>query len=143
MTSHRLTIHVFVLALVLAVAGTGSAYAWTKTFGGTRDQVRAACSDVGGDLIEGTDSMGGGFSMCVNKGNNTGVTCGDDGQCIGSGPRASSFGSLLFGAGAVVTHAAPAAPGMSLSGPNDDSGASAGAPAPSAPNPPAPPPVIF
>jgi hypothetical protein len=92
MTSKRLTILAVGLGILLAVGGSSSAYAWVKHFNGTRDQVRTACANVGGELIEGTDSKGVGTSMCINKDKGTGVVCGDDGKCSGSGPRTASYG---------------------------------------------------
>jgi hypothetical protein len=92
MTTKRLTVIAAGLGILLAVGNSGHAYAWVKNFSGTRDQVRTACASVGGDLIEGVDSKGIGTSTCINGGNNTGVTCGDDGKCTGSGPRTASWG---------------------------------------------------
>jgi hypothetical protein len=74
----------------MSLAATGSAHAWIKNFNGTRDQVRTACANVGGDLTEGIDSAGIGVTSCINKNNNTGVVCGDDGKCTGTGPRTST-----------------------------------------------------
>jgi hypothetical protein len=48
-------------------------------FKGTRDQVRAACD--GGVLVEGKDQ-----TYCGGQ-NGRGVTCWDDGRCIGTGAR--------------------------------------------------------
>ena len=51
-----------------------------RHFPGSRDQVRASCKGEGRELIEGGD-----YSACMSH--NSGVVCGDDGKCIGTGPR--------------------------------------------------------
>ena len=77
----NLQIHAALIALPLLLAATGESLAWTKTFGGTRDQVRTACAKVGGDLMDGPGS-----TTCFNNKNGTGVTCYNDGTCDGGGP---------------------------------------------------------
>ena len=77
------------------VGGTGDAFAWTKNFTGTRDQVRSACSQAGGELVEGSKT-----TTCL--GNGRGVTCDDANKCIGSGPgthppRINSVSGRSFG----------------------------------------------
>ncbi len=116
MTSKRLTIIALGLGTLLAIADSGTAYAWVKSFSGTRNQVRTACAEVGGELIEGVDGKGIGTSACINSDKGTGVVCGDDGKCHGSGPRTASYGVLMpFGIGNYV-QGSPSPSGGSLSG---------------------------
>ena len=76
------TIYAALMALPLLLAATSESFAWSKHgFPGTRDQVRAACAAVGGDLHDGQ-----GQTHCFNGKNGTGVSCYDDGTCDGSGP---------------------------------------------------------
>jgi hypothetical protein len=76
---------------VALMSAVGVAEAKTKVihFKGTRDQVRTACADQGGTLVEGAD-----HTWC-GKDNGSGVACWDDGRCIGSGP------ARTFGAGSI------------------------------------------
>jgi hypothetical protein len=131
MASKRQTILVAGLGVLLALGSTASAHAWSKSFGGTRDQVRTACAKVGGEVIEGKDSNGIGTTACLSK--TTGLVCGDDGKCSASGsgpmPRTASFGDvLLFGA---YAPSKPYTPPQSLIESSSDSAgaAPAGAPA--------------
>lgn len=80
MTSKSM-ITIAALGVVLAVGSTTSAFAWSKSFAGTRDQVRAACTNVGGTLFEGHST-----TTCANDKKGTIVTCNDDSRCGGSGP---------------------------------------------------------
>lgn len=88
MTSKTSTFAV-ALGLLLAVAGTTSAYAWNKSFTGTRDQVRTACANAGGQLMDGN-----GATICFNDKNGTSVSCDDDNHCDGHGPRLATYGVL-------------------------------------------------
>jgi hypothetical protein len=74
-------IFVALLAIPVIVVTTSPSFAiWSTSFKGSRDQVRAACVKVGGELLEGSNE-----TSCFNKKNGTGVSCGDDGNCGGSG----------------------------------------------------------
>ncbi|RYE08298.1 MAG: hypothetical protein EOP22_13990 [Hyphomicrobiales bacterium] len=91
----RLPLLATAAALAFAIASVAPAHAWVKSFEGTRGQVRSACSAVGGELIE-----GGTNTTCFNHKNGTGVSCGDDGKCTGSGPgqgpnRAADVSTML------------------------------------------------
>jgi hypothetical protein len=71
--------YALLVAMPMLLLATTEGFAWTKTFSGTRDQVRSACGKSGGELIEGGTS-----TTCLGK--STGVSCDDSGKCVGSGP---------------------------------------------------------
>lgn len=78
---NKATIYTILLGGLMLAVGTSESLAWAKSFSGTRGQVRVACAAVGGELIEGAS-----VTTCLNNKNSTGVTCGDEGSCTGSGP---------------------------------------------------------
>jgi hypothetical protein len=63
---------------LLTAADFADAKVKIKHFKGTRDQVRAACAEQGGELIESPT-----HTTCLGT-NGRGVTCGDDGNCVGT-----------------------------------------------------------
>jgi hypothetical protein len=74
------------------VAGTADAKIRTVVFKGTRDQVRAACAKSGGTLHEEPTA-----TTCTKLSNPAaGVTCGNDGNCIGSGPARAAAGQPMW-----------------------------------------------
>jgi hypothetical protein len=107
-------------AAFLAVAGsivlTDAADAKTKHFKGTRDQVRAACKGDNKDLIEGVDSKGIGFTMCINTQTNVSVVCGDDGKCT-STSRTAVLGIFQGGIGGETPVLVLAKPRLSVQTP--------------------------
>ncbi len=117
----RSTLKATLLALPLLLVGVPEAFAWTKSFPGTRDQVRAACSKFGGSLHE--DSNG---STCVAKNSNV-VSCNDAGDCAGSGsgpmPRIAVGSVTAFGN--VLTASTPRIPPVPESLTSGSSGGSA------------------
>ena len=114
-----------VAALLFADLAAASKRTVTR-FQGSRDQVRSACANVGGELIEGSN-----FTMCNNLSNDTTVECDDRGSCVG-GSRPTQrfgFGSVVVGGGTYYS----TTPSLSETG----TGPAAGA-APPASDPPAP-----
>lgn len=91
----RKTLYAVLFAIPLLFAASGVGYAWQETFSGTRDQLRAACAVVSGDLVDGEGS-----TYCLNHKNGTGITCADDGKCDGNG--AGPAPSVRIGAMDVV-----------------------------------------
>jgi hypothetical protein len=84
------------LGLALLAGGTQASYAWTKTFGGTRDQVRNACVGDGKVLME-----NGTHSTCFNGKTKITVDCNDQGNCTGSG-RATVPGEIRAATSGVI-----------------------------------------
>ena len=77
---NKLSIIVFALG-TLALAGSAKeAFAWTKTFSGTRAQVVNACT--GPDMVLSNGSTN---STCKNLKNGNIVDCNDAGNCTGAG----------------------------------------------------------
>ena len=88
---HSIAIALGFLTLLAAIE-VANARIFVTTFSGTRGQVVAACTGSDRTLIEGTDVMGVGFSICMDHRQATSVTCDDAGDCVGSfgdsrGPR--------------------------------------------------------
>lgn len=75
------TIFAALIAMPMLLGATGESFAWSKSFKGTRDQVRVACKAMGGDLIERS-----GHTSCGNPENGNHVVCSHNGQCEGGGP---------------------------------------------------------
>lgn len=80
---NKTTILPILLGLLLLAGGSSESFAWSKTFNGTRDQVRAACQGPGMVLTENPQSHSTG---CGNDNNGTAVACNDAGHCQGVGP---------------------------------------------------------
>ena len=74
------TIKILLLAAMLMAAGATEAFAWTKSFSGTRAQVVNACT--GPDMVLSNGSTN---STCKNLSNGNIVDCNDAGNCVGAG----------------------------------------------------------
>ncbi|HEY9011700.1 MAG TPA: hypothetical protein VIN06_11840 [Devosia sp.] len=123
----KTTIFATLVALPLLLAATGESFAWSKSFAGTRDQVRSACAAVGGALLDGQ-----GATHCFNNKNGTAVSCYDDGKCDGSGPGPQPRVQVGMIALDVILGAAAKAKPKTYQVPESlTSGGNDGAPAPS------------
>lgn len=74
------TLFAALIAMPMLLGATAETFAWSKSFKGTRDQVRVACKAIGGDLRERAGS-----TSCGNPSNGNHVTCTHNGQCEGGG----------------------------------------------------------
>jgi hypothetical protein len=87
---------------LLLLGSVTETFAWTKSFNGTRDQVRAACG--AGMQVQEFESA----TSCYNASNGNAVVCNDGGRCTGTGdgpmPRAigQATGQVGQASGAVV-----------------------------------------
>lgn len=61
---------------------------------GTRDQVRAACKEQGGRVIESPTT-----TICMNDDKGTAVECDNDGKCFGTAPRSQIGNKTLLKSG--------------------------------------------
>lgn len=75
------TIRGFLVALPLLLAATGESLAWTESFSGTQGQVRMACAEVGGYLLDAPN-----HTICFHDAEGTSVTCTVDLRCGAVGP---------------------------------------------------------
>jgi hypothetical protein len=76
----RTRIYLAAAATLAVLASTGTSFAWTKDFAGSRADVRAACLGEGKLLVEGST-----YSSCHNTLTKITVDCTDAGDCTGSG----------------------------------------------------------
>lgn len=97
MTSKTLTLMTASLGLILTIGATTAAYAWNASFTGTRDQVRAACTSIGGEIIEGST-----YYACFDDNSGTRISCDDHDRCEGVGPRLADFGARQRRSPAIV-----------------------------------------
>ncbi len=101
------TIRAALLGALLLTAGTSEAFAWYKSFNGTQDQVRAACTGPGMVLNEASP----GVTSCRNENKGTSVACNDQGHCNGSGsgpmPRLLDAGLRGVVTGVLAARTAP------------------------------------
>lgn len=79
----KLSTVILTLATTLLAFSTGAAHAeWSKSFKGTRAQVRASCQGPGMVLNEWPDTNS---TSCTNETNGNSVACNQNGSCTGSG----------------------------------------------------------